>query len=356
MSAEQGRLAYDLHATFEENARRGPLLGTDCPKVPETPLKRFLGLPVSSRFGIAAGLLPNSRWIGPYARLGFDLLTYKTVRSVPRASHPMPNWVFVEDTKPPTGPVTVLDTLPGAWTDASSSVCFGMPSAHPDHWRGDVATSRQMLGPGQALIVSVVASPEPGWTLEKTAEDFAQCAAWAVEAGAQVVEANLSCPNVCTAEGTLYLDPQASGLVARRVREAIGATPLLLKVGKFEQEEILPRFLDSVADSVNGLTLLNCISREVLLADGRPAFGEGFRMAGVLGRAIHRPAVEAVRRMKESILLQGLDLAVAGVGGVASVADAADFFDAGADAVLCGSSPAWLPDLAIQIKEARPDW
>jgi len=41
---------------------------------------------------------------------------------------------------------------------------------------------------------------------------------------------------------------------------------------------------------------------------------------------------------------------------VASVADAADFFDAGADAVLCGSSPAWLPYLAIQIKEARPDW
>jgi len=101
MSAERGRLAYDLHATFEENARRGPLLGNDVPTVPETPTKRFLGLAVGSRFGIAAGLLPNSRWIGPYARRGFDLLTYKTVRSVARASHPMPNWVFVERYKSP---------------------------------------------------------------------------------------------------------------------------------------------------------------------------------------------------------------------------------------------------------------
>ena len=45
-----------------------------------------------------------------------------------------------------------------------------------------------------------------------------------------------------------------------------------------------------------------------------------------------------------------LPLALAAVGGVASVQDYEDFMAAGADAVLCGSSPMYLPDLAVEIK------
>ena len=51
----------------------------------------FCGLPVASPLGIPAGPLLNSRWILFYARLGFDVLTYKTVRSSYRACYEPPN-------------------------------------------------------------------------------------------------------------------------------------------------------------------------------------------------------------------------------------------------------------------------
>ena len=62
---------------------------------------RFVGLPVESPLGIAAGPLLNGRWCLYYASLGFDVLTYKTVRSSARASYPLPNLLPVD-----CGPLT----------------------------------------------------------------------------------------------------------------------------------------------------------------------------------------------------------------------------------------------------------
>ena len=47
--------------------------------------RQFCGIPVQSPLGIPAGPLLNSRWLLYYASLGFDVLTYKTVRSSARA-------------------------------------------------------------------------------------------------------------------------------------------------------------------------------------------------------------------------------------------------------------------------------
>ena len=47
-----------------------------------------------------------------------------------------------------------------------------------------------------------------------------------------------------------------------------------------------------------------------------------------------------------------LPLALAAVGGVSSAQDYQGFINAGADAVLCGSSPMYLPDLASEIKQS----
>lgn len=313
-------------------------------------------MPVRSRIGIAAGLLPNSRWILPYAERGFDILTYKTVRSVSRPSYPLPNWVFVEDTEPPDGPVRVMENVGDDPCQFSSSVCFGMPSTAPQIWRRDVRQSRLGLGPEQILIVSIVATPSTPPSLTDIASDFAKCAEWAVESGAHVVEANLSCPNVCSAEGTVYHNLPATLTVVRCVREAIGKTPLLLKLGVFADNSRMRQFLSAIDGMADGVTLVNCVSRPVLHRDGRPAFGPDFRNAGVLGRAIHEPSVAVVRQVREYIDSDRLSLQIAAVGGASTTRDAADFFEAGADAVLFGSSPMYLPNLAIECKQSNPEW
>src|SRR4051812_19771860 len=97
--------SYDIQQSYQFNYDRGPLLDPLSSSLPETSFKTFLGFKVRSRLGIAAGLLLNSKWICAYAKLGFDLLTYKTVRSVSRPCYPPPNWVFVEDRDSCDGPL-----------------------------------------------------------------------------------------------------------------------------------------------------------------------------------------------------------------------------------------------------------
>lgn len=347
---------YDITRSYAENYERGPQFHAAPPPVPDTSLKEFLGLPVRSRLGIAAGLLLNSRWIDGYARRGFDLLTYKTVRSAARPCYPLPNWVFVEDEGRGEGPVYVTSDLPPDPAQISSSVCFGMPSMAPEVWRADVTRAKGGLSDGQILIVSVVATPSDQPTPEEIAGDFAQCADWAAEAGADVIEANLSCPNVCSAEGTIYHDAELSRFIAQHIKQVAGGKPLLLKVGHFADPADLRRFLQRLDGIAEGVTLVNGVSRPVLHRDGRPVFGKDYVQAGVLGRAIHQPSVDNVRQAVEFIQADGLSLRIAAVGGASTAADARDFFEAGADAVLLGSAPMYLPDLACEWKRLHPEW
>jgi hypothetical protein len=355
--------SYRIDRSYEWNYRHGPVWDGALPAVPETPAKPWFGHQVASRIGISAGLLLNARWIGFYADCGYDILTYKTVRSRRRACHAKPNWLFVDPAdarrlgragqavharlRPPEG-----DSC-GDWT---STVSFGMPSRDPAVWMADVARARGLIGPRQVLVVSVVASPGAGARAEDIVRDFADLAAMAREAGAQLVEANLSCPNVHTAEGDLYLDAALSGRIARALREGAGSLPVLLKIGHVADDGRLAALLRAVAGQASGLVIVNGLSRPVLDDAGQPAFGAARTQAGILGRGVHAIAVHDVERALASIRHQRLDLEVAGVGGVAGVADAERFFAAGACAVLMGSAPMFDPALAARLKAQHPEW
>jgi dihydroorotate dehydrogenase (NAD+) catalytic subunit len=348
--------SYDRSQSYQFNYDRGPVFASEPKVAPAGPKKTFLGLKVRSRLGIPAGLLLNSKWIAAYAKRGWDVLTYKTVRSSHRPCCPPPNWVFVEDDGKTEGPVYVTDQPSDDPRKISSSVCFGMPSMSPEVWREDVRRARDCLGEGQILIVSVVATPSDRPTPDDVASDFARCAQWASEAGADVIEANFSCPNVCSAEGTIYMDTELSRAITKRLREVLSEKPLLLKLGHFESRDRMRDFLEAINGLANGITMVNAISRPVLHRDGHPAFGKQFMRAGVLGRAIHEPSVSDVRTARGIIGERRLKLSIAAVGGVSCQSDAKDFFDAGADVVLMGSSPMYLPDLAAELKGAHPEW
>src|SRR5262245_8825914 len=250
----------------------------------------FCGLPVGSPLGIAAGPLLNGRWILYYAALGFDVLTYKTVRSWHRACYPMPNLQPVRTTRM-LGREAALPTdseMRGSW-----AVSFGMPSKTPDVWRADVETTRRELPKNKILSVSVVATPEPDWSQDDLAEDFARCAKWAVESGADCVEANFSCPNVASADGQLYQQPELAGRVAAQVRAAMGSKPLLIKIGHVTDETLANNLAEAVAPHVNALVMVNCVTATVVDEHQRPLF-HGQRR-GIAGAAIREAALEQIR-------------------------------------------------------------
>ena len=338
---------YDIGESYEWNYQHAPEPAPelDVPAVPEN--WTFCGLPVASPLGMPAGPLLNSRWILYYAGLGFDVLTYKTVRTRFRASFDPPNLLPVDPAAVLIGEGSELTEAPpsaAAGAIASWAISFGMPSRDPAEWRVDVERARRGLAARQVLSVSVVASPEPGWTMAQLAGDFAQCAVWAADAGAQVVEANLSCPNVCTKEADLYLSPDAAGEIASTVRARLPReVPLALKIGLFHSDAQASAVLNAVSPFARAVSSTNSISASV-----RGRFG-GLKR-GIGGAATTARCLSELSMLARLIRESGSPLELIGVGGVMNAADVRARLAAGAGNVHLATAPMLDPQVGVRIR------
>ncbi len=351
-----GSPMYRFDKSFEENAALGPRFDEPFPQVPIVPKKSFFGLEVNSRFGIAAGPGINAKWLSAYSRLGFDILTYKTVRLYERIAHPVPNFAFIDprsnvSADDSTANTLAAPTLPLEIAPTGGSI--GMPSLPPEFWQRDIEVAKHALRDGQVLIVSIVGTTQPGMLQKTFVSEFETLARMVVNAGADMVEANLSCPNVNVAEGAVYKDLALSREIALAVRRGAGGRPVLLKVGYLGDS--LDAFLRAVAGAADGVVMMNALARKVELADGRPYFGPSRHMAGVHGGAIFELSLNAVKQATQLIRAERLDLHIIGVGGASTPERAAAYIDEGADAALVASSAMLLPFIACALKAQRPD-
>lgn len=205
---------YAFERTFEQNTQDGPQClppepTHDLPKIS----CRLWDLAPDSPLGIPACVLTaNSQWILPFSKRGFDVFTYKTVRSAPLAPHPLPNLAYVPELAVPQpvgafprGVHGVHDAPSadlGAITLANS---FGMPSDDPDLWQADFEKTRNLLAPNQVLIASVVGT---GGDHRDLIADFVRVAKLAAEVRPSAIELNFSCPNVYGSEGDIYNAPE----------------------------------------------------------------------------------------------------------------------------------------------------
>lgn len=340
--------AYDITRTYDWNYQHAPSQppGVDVPACAGN--WEYCGIPVNSPLGVPAGPLLNSRWVLYYAALGFDVLTYKTVRSRMRECYGLPNLLPVEAARLDAEGHHLTEAQQGA-SFTSWAISFGMPSRDPSIWRADVECARRGLAKGQVLVVSVVASPDPGWTMDDVARDFAQCARWAANSGAHVIEANLSCPNVCTQEADLYLSASASGQIAAAVRDAVPDLPLALKVGLFPGLDEAEALVAAVSPYADALSATNSITATVTARDGAPLFG-GLRR-GIGGAAISARCLEQTRMLAGIIRERNAPLSLISVGGVSGSADVRARLEAGAEHVQIATAAMLDPLIAIRIRE-----
>ncbi|MCA9230684.1 MAG: hypothetical protein KDA57_08530 [Planctomycetales bacterium] len=336
---------YDRTKTYQQNFDLAPdPVDVEVPQLAGD--WRFAGLPVASPLGIPAGPLLNGRWCLYYASLGFDVLTYKTVRSVERDCYPLPNLLPVrcgqlyggEDRLPAS------DTMQGSW-----AVSFGMPSKSPDFWRRDIEQTRARLPAGKLLSVSVVGTVEDNWTIDDLANDYAQCARWAVASGADCVETNFSCPNVSTCDGQLYQNPAEAQLVAAQVRDAIGAVPYFVKVGQVNTDDEVSQLLAALAPHVTGLAMTNSVA--VTVADHTNQLAFDGQRRGICGAAILAASLAQTEHFAQQIEAQQLDLELIGVGGAATAHDVQRYLAAGANSVHLATAAMTNPQVAIEIKQ-----
>jgi dihydroorotate dehydrogenase len=341
-------IAWRLDRSYAWNALHPPKLPPRPRKLVPGPPTRLFDRRVESPVGVAAGPLPNSRWVEAYARLGYGLLTYNTVRSTVRPAFPTPNLLYCRAgdpavTIPPPRP---LD--PAALTWAAS---FGLPSAEPDQWRGDVMRAKSKLRPGQILIVSVAGTPVAEEDGEALADDYVRCARWAAEAGADVIEVHLGCPKtVGDRPEMLFENVPLSAFVVDRVRRAVGHRPVVAKLGATRSPRALHELATRLAPRLDGFVLVDSLQRRVVKPDGSPAFpGPGREQAGLSGAAVWETCAVQVEEMVAWRKAGAWSKVILAVGGLTSVARLRRTLEIGADAALVATAALTDPLIAARF-------
>ena len=317
----------------------------------------YCGLPVASPLAVAAGPLLNGAWCLYYARLGFDVVTYKTVRSQFRECYPAPNLTPVT-CRSLQG--TERESNESSRSETSWAVSYGMPSQPTAIWQEDVRRTRSALAatpvsesrPHRPLLsVSVVATVDADATFEALADDYARCGRLAMEAGADCVEANFSCPNVATCDGQLYQQPEQAAIVAQQLAERLDNTPLIIKIGHLPDLSIAEQLVDQLAGSATALAMTNSVATQVRGRDGELLF-DGQRR-GICGEACRDASLRQVSAVREIVDRYQLPLRIIGVGGIFTANHVRSYLDAGAESVQLATSVMQQPDVALQI---RNDW
>ena len=338
---------YDRYQSYQWNYDHAPdPVAVDVPSWP-APIT-LCGKSLKSPLGIPAGPLLNGRWCLYYASLGFDLVTYKTVRSGVRPCYDLPNLqpVSVEMLQGGEADVPIQNQMTGSW-----AVSYGMPSTEPEIWCADVRLTRELLPEDKLLSVSVVGTIQPDWTLQQLADDYALCARLAVESGADFIEANFSCPNVSTCDGQLYQNPSDCLTVVEKIRQQIGSTPLIGKIGRIMDSTAMQQLLSAIHPFVDALAMTNSIATRVRKADGSYLFdGE---MRGICGKATLDASVEQTHMAKQLIEENQFDLDLIGVGGASCLEDVQRYLAAGASAVHLATAAMETPEIGLNIKSAK---
>ncbi len=338
---------YDIFKTYVENAAEGPFFSANIPKAASAAMPvDFLGFTLNSPIGVPAGPLLNSKWIALAADLGFDLPTYKTIRSFSHPGHPLPNIIFVERlSKNEARAIEHSAHL----AELSITNSFGMPSMSPEFLMQDIQKANASLKSGQLMIVSVVGTANRGISF---LDDFVLTAQLARDAGAKVIEANFSCPNVDKAEGCLYMNSETVAEYVQKIASAIRPVPLLIKVGSFANREQMRSVMIAAAKAgCAGICGLNSVSMKVMDEKGDPALGSSRMTSGVCGGAIRE---DALRFMKDAAAIkqsEKLDLVLLGCGGLLLPQHLALMLDAGASIAMSATGMMWDPFLATKYRE-----
>jgi dihydroorotate dehydrogenase (NAD+) catalytic subunit len=309
----------------------------------------LFGRPLNSSLGIAAGPLLNSKWVEGYARLGFDVLTYATVRSTFQAAHALPNIRHVDNREQ-----AAVVARPANNGGATIAVSLGEPSMEPDVWRKDLRRAKERIGRGQVLIASVIGTPRPGGDAEALSADYAQCAAWAAECGADAIELQLATPDPFTEQPQMiYENVTLAARILYRTRTSVGL-PVLARLGPFKTPRALHETATRLAPWAHGYVLVHSINRRVFDEKGGPAFeGAGRERADVVGAQTFTVAARQVAEMLAWRKAGAWDRAILAVGGISTVERARDVLREGADAVLVATAALFDPLFAARFRQIR---
>lgn len=349
---------YDPKKSYDENYSDGPFGAFADKKVYKqtgTPSYEFYGEKIYLPFGIPAGPIINSNFVKAAYDKGFDIVVYKTVRSDFFPCHPFPNVLSVNINGDLTAEIMKESLVADSDYHEPLSITnsFGVPSKTPDEWQKDVKKAVSYANNGQVLVLSFMGTVKENQTQQEFIDDYGLCAKLSLETGAKILETNLSCPNIGN-EGLVCYNLEVTEKVCDAIRNAIGNTPLILKVGYYKNEKQLEK-LAVIADKyADGISAINTLQTEIVDSKGQQALpGKNRNRSGVCGAAIKWAGIETVKKLRDIRDKNGYSFSIEGVGGVTQPEDYFEYIKAGAESVMSATGAMWNPYLAQEIKESE---
>ena len=179
-------------------------------------------------------------------------------------------------------------------------------------------------------------------------EEYVEGAALLNESAVDIIELNISCPNVKQGGMAYGVKADAAGEVVRMVR-AVCRKPLMVKLSP--QAENIPEMCKAVeAAGADAISLTNTFQACAIdLEKRRPVFDNIF--AGLSGPAV-RPI--ALRMVWQAV--GAVSIPVVGLGGIATGKDALEFIMAGAAAVQVGAANFANPRAMSAVADEMAAW
>lgn len=191
-----------------------------------------------------------------------------------------------------------------------------------------------MLGLGTAVIANLGGD---------TMEEYITGAEKLDSTGVDMIELNISCPNVKHGGMAFGIKSCDAHEVVKNVRDVV-KKPLMVKLSP-NAEDIVDMALKCREAGADAISLVNTFKAMAIDIRSRKSVFNNIT-AGLSGPAIKPIALRMVYEVANAV-----DVPVIGMGGIASCEDALEFIMAGASAVEVGTANFMKPDIMLDIIE-----
>ena len=177
----------------------------------------------------------------------------------------------------------------------------------------------------------------------KTTEDYIEVVERLADEPVDLLEINISCPNVKEGGIAFGQDPKAVEAITREVKKH-AKQPVIMKLSP-NVTDITVMAKAAEAGGADVLSLINTLTG-LKIDINRRAFAIANKTGGMSGPAVKPVAVRMVYQVANAV-----SLPIIGMGGIATAEDALEIIMAGATAVSVGTANFYNPYATVEIAE-----
>lgn len=182
----------------------------------------------------------------------------------------------------------------------------------------------------------------------KTTEDYCEVVERLAEEEVDMLEINISCPNVKEGGIAFGQNPKAVEEITAEVKKR-AKQPVIMKLSP-NVTDITETAKAAEAGGADVLSLINTLTG-MKIDIHRRAFALANKTGGLSGPAVKPVAVRMVYQVANAVKLP-----VIGMGGIETAEDAIEFLLAGASAVSVGTANFYNPSATVQVAEGIEDY